>query len=594
MILRDYQSRSVADLFAWWTKHQHNAEIPLLVLPTGSGKSVICAEIVRQMWEQWPEYRPRTVVLVPSKELAEQNACKLQALLPENIHVGFVSASLGKKQHHADVIVATIGSIHKSAHLLGDIKVVIIDEAHLVSPKGTDSGMYRTFLAKLGEICQFRTVGMTATPFRGNQVWLTDGDEPLFTGIASNVTMRELLNQDFLAPLVPPAEKMHTRIDASQVGISNGDYKVGELSAVVDSYLQQVAREAVYMASQRTKWIAFTPSVANAESLADKLCELGIGSAVVCGETPAQERADLIRQFKTGQIHCLVTVLALSVGFDVPDVDCIIWCRPTKSPVLYVQGMGRGTRIADGKTDCLVLDFTDTVERLGPVDIIKGRAKVKRTGDQEGPYSICPECGERNAPAALVCVHCGAVIREEIAEPIDAKVSYAALLSAQREQTLTWHDVTRVDYKRHSKPGKPDSMRVDYYSGLLRCASEWVCFEHTGYARQKAEQWWVQLTKSNNENPPMLSVLWGKNDSPWWQDYANYPYPPHIPKTVAQALECIEAAKNDSDGVEEDFYLNEPTRIATIQNGKFTEIKDYEFSRINRHQDALEQATERT
>ena len=468
MILRDYQSRSVADLFAWWTKHQDNADIPLLVLPTGSGKSVICAEIVRQMWEQWPEYRPRTVVLVPSKELAEQNAGKLQALLPNNIHVGYVSASLGKKQHHADVIVATIGSIHKSAHLLGDIKVVIIDEAHLVSPKGSDSGMYRTFLDKLGQICQFRTVGMTATPFRGNQVWLTDGDEPLFTGIASNVTMRELLDQEFLAPLVPPTERIETRIDASQVGISNGDYKVGELSAVVDTYLLQVATEATRIASERMKWIAFTPSVANAESLAEKLCKFGITSAVVCGETPAPKRESLIRQFKAGQIHCLVTVLALSTGFDVPDVDCIIWCRPTKSPVLYVQGMGRGTRIAPGKTDCLVLDFTDTVERLGPVDIIKGRAKVKRSGDQDGPYSICPDCGERNLPVAMVCVHCGATIREEVAKPMDAKVSYAALLSAQREQALTWHDVTRVDYKLHRKPGKPDSVRVDYYSGLLR------------------------------------------------------------------------------------------------------------------------------
>jgi len=590
VILRDYQSRSVADLFAWWTKHQDNADIPLLVLPTGSGKSVICAEIVRQMWEQWPEYRPRTVVLVPSKELAEQNAGKLQGLLPDNIHVGYVSASLGKKQHHADVIVATIGSIHKSAHLLGDIKVVIIDEAHLVSPKASDAGMYRTFLAKLGEICQFRTVGMTATPFRGNQVWLTDGDEPLFSGIASNVTMRELLDQDFLAPLVPPEVKMTTRIDASQVGISNGDYKVGELSAVVDTYLLQVAREAVYMASQRTKWIAFTPSVANAESLADKLCELGIGSAVVCGETPAPERADLIRQFKAGQIHCLVTVLALSVGFDVPDVDCIIWCRPTRSPVLYVQGMGRGTRIADGKTDCLVLDFTDTVERLGPVDIIKGRAKVKRSGDQEGPYSICPECGERNAPAALVCVHCGAIIREEIAEPMDAKVSYAALLSAQRAEITTWHDVTRVDYKLHRKPGKPDSMKVDYYSGLLRVASEWVCFEHTGYARQKAEQWWVQLTRTTNENNPTLSLLWGKNNSPWLFDQANDLYTPYIPKTVLQALECIEYAKQDKEFV----YLNEPVRIATKQNGKFTEVKEYEFSRTERHQDAPEQAIERS
>jgi len=554
MILRDYQSRSVADLFNWWTKHQSNDDIPLLVLPTGSGKSVICAEIVRQMWEQWPEYRPRTVVLVPSKELAEQNAAKLQSLLPADIHVGFVSASLGKKQHHADVIVATIGSIHKSAHLLGDIKVVIIDEAHLVSTKASDAGMYRTFLSKLGEICQFRTVGMTATPFRGNQVWLTDGDEPLFTGIASNVTMRELLDQKFLSPLVPPPVQMMTKIDASSVGISNGDYKVGELSEVVDTYLLQVAQEACVMASERCKWIAFTPSVANAQSLADKLNERGIVSAVVCGETPAQERADLIRQFKAHQIHCLVTVLALSTGFDVPDVDCIVWCRPTKSPVLYVQGMGRGTRIANNKTDCLVLDFTDTVERLGPVDIIKGRAKVKRTGDQSAPFCICPECGERNAPAALVCAACGATIKElEVAKPLDAKVSYAALLSAQQQAVNTWHDVSKVVYGWHSKEGKTDSMRVDYYSGLLVVASEWVCFNHLGYAKQKAQDWWLNRNRT------------------------------FMPSKVSEALDYLQLHK-----------IKEPARIATRKNGKFTEVKEYEFARIDRHQNALEETIERS
>ena len=92
MILRDYQSRAVTDLFAWWTKHQEDHDIPLLVLPTAAGKSVICAEIVRQMWDQWPLFHPRTVVLVPSKELAEQNAAKLRALLPHTISVGFVSA----------------------------------------------------------------------------------------------------------------------------------------------------------------------------------------------------------------------------------------------------------------------------------------------------------------------------------------------------------------------------------------------------------------------------------------------------------------------------------------------------------------------
>jgi DNA repair protein RadD len=552
MILRDYQSRSVADLFAWWTKHQGNADIPLLVLPTGSGKSVICAEIVRQMWEQWPQYRPRTVVLVPSKELAEQNAAKLQSLLPDNIHVGFVSASLGKKQHNADVIVATIGSIHKSAHLLGDIKVVIIDEAHLVSTKASDAGMYRTFLSKLGEICQFRTVGMTATPFRGNQVWLTDGDEPLFTGIASNVTMRELLDQQFLSPLVPPPVHMMTKIDASNVGISNGDYKIGELSDVVDGYLLQVAQEAAVFAQHRRKWIAFTPSVANAESLSDRLNERSIVSAVVCGETPAQEREQLISDFKANQIRCLVTVLALSTGFDVPDVDCIIWCRPTKSPVLYVQGMGRGTRIAPGKEDCLVLDFTDTVERLGPVDIIKGKGRGKKAGDQSAPFCICPECGERNAPAALVCAVCGGTIKEpEAPKPIDAKLSYAALLSAQMQAVTTWHDVSKVVYGRHSKEGKPDSMRVDYYDGLRCVANEWVCFNHLGYAKQKAQDWWINRNKT------------------------------FMPSKVSEALDYLQSQK-----------IKEPTRIATRKNGKYTEVKEYEFARTERHQDAPKETTE--
>ena len=428
MILREYQSRTVGDLFAWWTKHQEPHDIPVLALPTAAGKSVICAEIVRQMYAEWPDYEPRTVVLVPSKELAEQNADKLVKLLPDNISVGFVSASLGKKQHHADVIVATIGSIHKSAHLLGNIKCVVIDECHLVNSK--DAGMFRNFLRDLGKYCAFRTVGMTATPFRGNGIWLTDGDKPLFTGIASNVTMREMLDAGFISPLIPPASRIGTRIDASGVGTSQGDYKVGELSQCVDTYLFDVAREAALLAQDRRKWIAFTPSVENAETLTFRLNQRGIQSAVVCGETPKDDRARLIGQFRRGEIRCLVTVLALSVGFDVPDVDCIVWCRPTKSPVLYVQGMGRGVRISDGKTDCLVLDFTDTVERLGPVDTIKGRAKTKG-GPQEAPFCVCDACGARNFAAALVCVECGAVIREEIEEPKIAKVSLAALLSTR-------------------------------------------------------------------------------------------------------------------------------------------------------------------
>ena len=547
MQLREYQSRAVADLFAWWTAHQDVDDIPLLVLPTAAGKSVICAEIVRSMFDQWPDFAPRTVVLVPSKELAEQNAAKLVALLPHHISVGFVSASLGKKQHGADVIVATIGSIAKSAHLLGNIKCVIIDECHLVSTKGEEAGMYRQFLSKLSRYCEIRVVGMTATPFRGNQVWLTDGEAPLFTGIASNVSMRELLDAGFIAPLVPPDEAIGTKIDASAVGISNGDYKVNELAEVVEQYLADVAREAVSLARHRAKWIAFTPSVANAESLVRNLRGHGISSVVVCGETPKPEREALIADFRTGRVQCLVTVLALSTGFDVPDVDCILWCRPTKSPVLYVQGMGRGVRIHPGKVDCLVLDFTDTVARLGPVDTIKGRA-AKKAGAGDAPYCICPDCGERNLAAALICLACGATIKTPDVELKPAVVSRAALLSiqvAQQASTVTWHDVSRVDYAVHSKPDKPDSLRADYYSGFLKVASEWLCFSHTGFARRKAEQWLLARAPSGFE---------------------------HMPGETGQLMEWIDSG----------FTLREPNRIATRMNGKFTEVMSYEFGNPDR------------
>jgi DNA repair protein RadD len=235
-----------------------------------------------------------------------------------------------------------------------------------------------------------------------------------------------------------------------------------------------------------------------------------------------------------------VTVLALSTGFDVPDVDCIIWCRPTQSPVLYVQGMGRGTRIADGKTDCLVLDFTDTVARMGTVDTVTGRTK-RITSNQEAPFCICPDCGERNVASALTCTACGATIREEQVKVLDASLSYAELLS-NAKHSLVWHDITKVEYHTHRKEGKPDSLRVDYYSGILKTASEWVCFDHTGYAGQKAVSWWIARAGG-------VCLIY--------------------PTSVADAIDMLRYPPK---------IIKEPKRIATRQNGKYTEVRDYEFS----------------
>jgi DNA repair protein RadD len=239
------------------------------------------------------------------------------------------------------VIVATIGSIYRDAGLLGAIRCVVIDEAHLVKPE--QAGKYRRFLNELAQFTQFAAVGLTATPFRGNGVWLTQGKDPLFAGICHETKIADLIEAGYLAPLALPDGGVSTRIDTDLVTISStGDYAIDELEAVVDLSINDVAAEAVRIAADRRRVIAFTPAVASAERLADALSTLGWRAAVVCGATPKRDRERLIAEFRAGRIRCLVTVLALATGFDVPDIDCIIWARPTRSPCFTSRAPAAG------------------------------------------------------------------------------------------------------------------------------------------------------------------------------------------------------------------------------------------------------------
>jgi DNA repair protein RadD len=488
--LREYQRDQLDALHEWWAKHDAIECPPLIVAPTGSGKSFTIALIVDRLFDTWPEAHPRTVVIVPSKELAEQNAEKLRDVLPPHIRVDYYSASLGRKNARADVVVATIGSIYKDAGLLGQIRCVVIDEAHLVNPNG--DGKYRQFLDELRQFTQFAVVGLTATPFRGTGVWLTQGADPLFAGICHETKTPDLIEAGYLSPLSLPEGGVETRIDTSDVRVSStGDYAIDELSAAVELSIPDVAREAVRLAADRHRVIAFTPQVKDASALAFALQDRGWTAEVVCGSTPKAERAFLIAEFRAGRVRCLVTVLALATGFDVPDIDCIIWARPTRSPVLYIQGAGRGLRIAPGKDDCLWLDFSDTTDRLGPIDEVQGREirKKRDDDDAQAPFTTCPSCHAMVRPAsALVCPLCGAQIREE--KPNLSAASNSPVLSTHRPDTTREYCITSVTYHRHQKPGAPDSIRVEYYADtLLPVAKDWVCPQHGGWAASKAVAW---------------------------------------------------------------------------------------------------------
>lgn len=487
MQLRPYQQRSLDDLHQWWSTHPGANEVPICCLPTASGKSVVIAELARLLFDTYPEAHPRTVVIVPSKELAEQNAEKLRSIMPSHLTVGYYSASLGRKVPDADVIVATIGSIYRDALLLGNIMCVVIDECHLVNPDGAEAGRYRKFLNDLSKVCDYRVVGYTASPFRGNGVWLTEGDKPLFTGVACSIKIQELLDLGFLSPLVRPVDVIKTRINTDDIKTTSGDFNLANLSDRVDQYLPAVVDEACELAAERKKWIAFCATVANAQQMVDLMRAKGIATELVTGDTPKAERQQHIKDYRAGRVRCLVTVLALAVGFDVPDVDAIIWARPTRSPVLYVQGAGRGMRIADGKTDCLWLDFSDTTERMGPVDTIRGRTKRKGGDDGTAPVKTCGECGEIVAAGLRVCPCCGHEFPKTKQEVREA--SNAAIMASQIASKVKTYDITRVAYGIHKKPGKADSLRVEYWAGYRRVAQEWICFEHGGFAGERARLW---------------------------------------------------------------------------------------------------------
>jgi DNA repair protein RadD len=487
MKLRDYQQRVLDELWGWFGKHDGGN--PIVEACVGAGKSLMIAALAQRADAEYPG--TRVLVLVHQKELLEQNVDKIVKIWPQ-ANIGLYSAGAGRKDIGCQITYATIGSIYKQAHRLGRIDIVLADECHLINPK--EAGMWRTFIADLTRYNpSTRVIGWTGTPFRGNGVWLTAGDAPLFTNIATRVKMRELLDLGFLSPLVPAPTV--ARIDTRDVRMSGDDYVVSELAKVTDrtDLVEATCDEIVELARDRKRWLVFAVTIEHAGHVCEALQRRGVSAAVVSAETPKQERAALIAAFRAGRIRCLVNVAVLTTGFDVPELDFIALLRATKSPVLYVQIAGRGMRLADGKTDCLWADFTDTTVNMGPVDAVQGRLP---SGNRKGeaPVKLCPECGSQNPAAAPVCIDCGFQFPEPERIKHGIEASSAAILSSQKESMIVTLPVTEVRYKLHTKEGSPDSMRVDYYDGFIRVASEWVCFSHQGYAQRKAEVWWFART----------------------------------------------------------------------------------------------------
>jgi DNA repair protein RadD len=498
--LRDYQQEAVDAVFSYWERAPSTPECPaspLVVMPTGSGKSPTIGETVRRLVQ---EMGCRVLVATHRAELIKQDVKAIRSVWLD-APIGIYSASLGRKEI-AQITVAGVQSISRQARKLGHIDVMVIDEAHLIPP--TSSEHYGKLIEALRKVNpDMRLIGYTATPFRLGQGYLTQGEGAVFTAIAIDVPIRRLIEAGYLAPVV--TQFVSAKIDTSKVSKTAGEFNLKELGAVsdTDEINEAVANDVrTALDAGRTSAIVFAANLEHAARLRNELQIRGVSCEVVKGDTPQETRDAIYTKFKARKLQCICSCEVLTTGFDAPVVDVVALVRATLSPALYVQMVGRGTRIAEGKTNALLLDYGGNIDRHGPIDEV--RVKPKR-GTGEAPVKTCEGCLAQCLAGCRVCPHCGKEFPPpEPKSKLEEKASEKAALSFMAQQEPPRREkVGRVEWHRHSKkdsPGAPPTLRIEYYAPAgesatsfdRRIASEWKCFSHPedSGAYRGAVRWW--------------------------------------------------------------------------------------------------------
>ncbi len=522
LTLRPYQRESIDAIYSYF---QEKSGHPLIVIPTAGGKSLVMATFIHEALELYPP--TRILVITHVRELISQNHAELMGIWPE-APAGIHSAGLKARDVESQVLFCGIQSVHKRAYDIQRCDLILVDEAHLI-PRKTNT-MYRRFLDDLTRINPYmKIIGFTATPFRLDSGMLHQGKDALFDEITYEVSVRDLVDQGYLSPLI--SKQTDTQLDVEGVGTRGGEFIASQLEAAVD--LEPITRNAVdeiiAFGKDRRSWLLFCSGISHAEHIRDTVRARGHSCECIFGSTPQAERDEIIAAFKRGEIRALAAMNVLTTGFNAPAVDLIAMLRPTKSTGLYVQIAGRGTRLAPGKENCLVLDFAGNVARHGPIDLVKAPSREK--GDGDAPIKVCPECQTINHAAVRHCESCGF----EFPPPevkIDSTATTQEILSSGRPE---WVRVFDIAYRRHEKEGKPPSMRVEYLCGF-NWHREWVCFEHEGYPKRQAARWWSRRAPSGI---PM-------------------------PDSVAEALAMVDE-------------LRIPDEIAIKRGGRYVEIVDVRF-----------------
>ena len=422
MLLRPYQEVAINDAADALDKHGNT----LVVAPTGAGKTIMLSALVGKRRSVSKD----VLILQHRDELVSQNSTKFQRVNPK-LSASYVNAS--QKDWGGDAVFAMVQTLSRENNLkhMPKVDLIVVDEAH-----HTVADTYQRIINAAKRANEgVQVVGFTATPNRGDKKGLRD----VFTNCSHQIEISTLIREGFLVPPKTFVVDVGVQDELRDVRKTASDFDMADVEKIMNrrAINKRVVEEWLDKAGDR-KTIVFCSTIRHAEDVCEEFVGQGVIAHVVTGNTPSNDREEILHDLAHGETQVVVNVAVLTEGFDAPPVSCVILTRPCSYKSTMVQMIGRGLRTVDQeefpgvvKTNCVVLDFGTSVLTHGSLD---DAVDLEGSGDKEpgeAPKKPCPECNSVVPLGVRECPFCGHLFRSN-------------------EQDLDGFEMTEVDLMERS------------------------------------------------------------------------------------------------------------------------------------------------
>ena len=471
MLLRPYQEVAVSDACKALDKHNNT----LVVAPTGAGKTIMLSALVGKRHKKGK----RVLVLQHRDELVSQNKEKFERVNPL-ISTSIVNGTV--KHWEGDAVFSMVQTMSRDRNLRDRplFDMVVIDEGHhAAAPTYT-----KVIDAVLKDNENAEIVGFTATPNRGDG----KGLRGVFNNCAHQIELATLIREGFLVRPKSYVIDLGVGDQLDRVTKRGKEYDMEEVAAIMDRSVinERIVDEWKDKAGDR-KTVVFCSTVLHAEHVCEAFLRAGIRADFVTGETPKEDRAEMLHDLEFGDLQVVVNVMVLTEGFDAPPVACVVLTRPCSQKGTMVQMIGRGLRIVDPeiypdtiKTDCIVMDFGTSIITHGALDETANLDGSEKNAGGDAPTKVCPECESEVASNTRICPICEHVFElREKSELIDF--------------VMTEYDLMQLS----------PFMWIDPYgSGTVMMATGFNGFSMVG----KVGNYWVAIVKAQNGRARIVSI----------------------------------------------------------------------------------------